>query len=537
MKSIASAPKGRSAEETLIMAAIDPISVQGDKPVIFCADMADQPKMPFNTDNSFQIYGGGNTTELKIMPVASPIISHVLYSKDGIINYRIGGAVSKQIDPNTAVVYAPKSEQLGAVDHADGSFRPSSDWDKYRVLGVSSDYRWSGPVVLANGVTYTARTNEPLELADFEPTSVSDCITAGLTEPISVTAQHNAPTFDVQPIGVIEGSRPPGPGVEVEDVIYSTHENSAQLSNIIQTNSYPITAEGLNTLTINICAKVEELFTSNFGMVEENVNDLFKRYGLSPGPAKTEFDHKRTLEMGVELRENGAQPGDLPTLINIEQQTTTEADEYTAEELADHILILPVIGTTSESLLRIANSGIPATATFFSGSLALKNKLNAAFFEGLTGNVNFQSIRVFFTLSSKLKFTSGKAITKNAGRKYHRSQLTSEVLSTLASSFMVDKHFKLPVTSIQSTGLQISVTSKVLSELVPEENTPYMEPLKANAKKGINQKNIAKYSKLMSLLPPALIQGKKGLALEGRGLVGDLVSFAGPMIYNIINKI
>lgn len=183
----------RSAVDRLLLQVLDPAASCGQKPMRINVDQIQLPKYPIQFDNNFVV--DCPTGDYKIMLIASPIISAVIYSNDGAITVRPGRVIRVGEGP---FYYYVINSKLGFLSDLDVRLllTPKEDFRRFRMISASMQAQWAGPEILKNGVSVTARLTDKENLADFDPNSKADNVIANVSDVLVSTCQHAEPVFD-----------------------------------------------------------------------------------------------------------------------------------------------------------------------------------------------------------------------------------------------------------------------------------------------------------------------------------------------------
>ena len=155
--------------DKLVRSMVDPVANQGVDPPNFQIDNIAEQQLPMSGDNSFTVSINNQLPAdkalMRIAQVASPIVTHLIYCDLGANQIVVVGAKTIVLNENVIGVLGNKIGYLGLLN--DGTFTPSKEYLRYRILSCSDNITYTGKAINVNGNSYTAYIQSPLEIAEI----------------------------------------------------------------------------------------------------------------------------------------------------------------------------------------------------------------------------------------------------------------------------------------------------------------------------------------------------------------------------------
>lgn len=493
-----------SALQRLLMNNLDPAGTVGQRAVRLNIDNIAAPKYPVQFDCNFVLNVGGYA---RLLLASSPLISAVVWSEGSVL---IEGAESYTVStPTGNFTYVLGNKKNLIVDNL-GQLMVASkeDFRQFRMISSAMQLQWCGQEIFKNGIYNLARITDSESLAEFNPNSKIDAVTANVSDVIVMTSQRATATTPLLPVDPNSedagGVRPDGGVKRATEVIICTGGLPSSLDSGTLTYSF-----ASNSTMNGLATGIQGAMVSFYGTNAE-YNRVFITY-ISQLTAK------------------------YPNFYNAESNT------YSCEAKLELDATIGLTANTYQSVHIEAN--LPAT---------MLNATNTNFFSQITSqlaaqvqtfplNVPAGSKTVVFTWNMILRIPID-------GRINQRVQIPNFLAlgideNSLADTVFYDNGFLEPVAQMSGADLRIQVTTTHSFEFLLSDDTVLAATAVANTPKDpeavINRTDYTRFQKIMKGMPPALIMGDLGLArisatqLASRGILSDIKNVLGPIASSI----
>lgn len=522
---------------SLIESALDPVSTQGAQAVNFSIDDIGESQLPMVADNSYSmsLQGVPNGVEplVRIVQIANPVITHLIWCNLGSSYIVIEGAKTFNVDENTVAILGNKLEFLGTLS-GDQFFTPSKEYNQYRILSVSDNIRYNGKVIDVSGNMYTSQVQNPLEIGQVSPYQIADSVRSPMIKAVTRVAQHKQAVFDYQ-------------YVESQDNAENSKGNMITLNNMInfsQSESSAFTLKGLdNPAFISGATAANQLaswYASGFNSIMSSntlvtafsnyFDDINEKYGIYQDNYKTlTITHNKTVTILASINvSNATGPTDVANAAiwqnYIQHSSTAYSPQVYVSEEGD--VTQTFTGDSATSGVEYYLQHLATTDPVSDYEVNQWGGLTAAV--PLATGMLKQATKIDFQFKFRAKIPP--SLRTDSMVDYPGINLISVIEDDMAGYFN-DPHYKVALTeiSVGNGEMNIMITSRYLYQLIV--NIKSVLGLQAkrcdydtNSVKG-NQ--MSTYAKITRALPPAIIEGEAMSQLKGRGLLGDIAGTVG----------
>lgn len=523
--------RGHSAIERLVLSVLDPSTACGQQPIRVNVDQVQLPKFPIQLDNNFVV---NSEVDFKIMLVASPIISAVIYSKD-ILSVSVTGARSivkqaQDLDPSAAndgYIYV-LNNKLGFLADLDTRLYVTAkeDFRRFRMITASMQSQWSGPEIFKSGVQVTARLTDKDDFKEFEPNEKADNTISNVSEVLVTTCQHSNPVFE---FNETDRNNDNGAGTfidpEVEDAAVYTHQFVFnQLTTGPKTFAFnDITLTGGDVPNANTIAQtfLSKVFGKCYGHMSAAPEHLivsntivgayvakYPSFKSSPNASFTVYSCAYKVKTVVTNRNNGT------VLTN----TAAITNSVTADDSTLFVSIFQAIEAYYLNFLDVGTGNTTKVPAGFAGEARYDVDVTVILEIPLNGRIR-QNVIIPRDLTASLS------------------------RNMIAETPFYDDNFLQPVTSVSTTlGTQYSAQYQTchLFEFVLDDTTVLGTTAVAHAPNDsdttVSKSQFDKFQKTMKGMPPALILNDSGFTrtttgqLKSRGVLSQLVGLVRPLM-------
>lgn len=484
-------------------------------------------------DNNFVV---NSINDFKIMLVASPIISAVIYSTD-ISSVEVSGAKSitklaQENNPdavNEGFIYV-LNNKLGFLADLDTRLfvTPKEDFRRFRMITASMQSQWSGPEIFKNGVQVTARLTDKDELKDFEPNEKADNTISNVSEVLVTTCQHSNPVFE---FNEVDRNNDNGGGTfidpEIEDAAVYTHEF------VFNQNSTGPKTFAFDAITL-APANVPSATTLAQTFISKVFDACISSLQASPQHSLVSNDIV------------GAYVAKYPSFRSTEINNTG-GSVYSCSYRAKTVITNRVNNTKLTNTATITNSVASLDGSFF---ISLFQALAAYYVNFLdVGTGNTTRCPVGFNGANKydVDVTIVLEIPLN-GRIRQNIPIPRDMTAALSRNMVAetpffDDNFLQPVTSVSVTyANQYAAQYQTchMFEFVLDDTTILGTTAVAHAPNDsdttVSKAQFDKFQKTMKGMPPALILNDTGFTrtttgqLKSRGVLSQLVGLVKPLM-------
>jgi len=503
----------KKALPRLLLSALSPKAVQGQKPFRFNIDQSITPKKSYTYESTFTIKTTNEGDDFKILWFASPIIIAQITSKFPLeisgVRYisdrpREGGSYDYYMLGN-------KTGFLGEVDQ-DFTFLPVKDFKQYRCLLATGSMIWVGKEIDKNGTYWGARITDREELETFDPLAKADNVNTGVDGMISVTAQHINPIFDWTYIDDNDDeeviNKPDATLLEVINIICSDTSTKGALS---YDGFVTPTAGTYNGAAFNL--SLNNLFTTSsfntdIAALFQDINNKYGNAFFKVNPTTGFIKFADLIEMSMTIRKVTTSPNG-PGLSYLPQTETTLYDA----DLTNFTTLAAAIAAAMRAV----------GTNFFSNNV-------------LPNSSGFSRIEVCFRAVLKTTELINQSLSNTSKI---RTQLIPDIIEGIDQIAHMADQFLLPVVQVQTDNGRFQVTQTTVWELTVEDTSPFtMDTVASNnidPDMTLSKGEMSRFLKVLNAMPPMLefsgtqLSSYAATELNSRGIFGDISSILGPI--------
>lgn len=501
----------RSAVERLLLHVLDPAASCGQRAIRINVDQIQLPKFPIQFDNNFVVQSlSGN---YKIMLIASPIVSAVIYGSPGDVT--VGPNRTLTVDGDNGQYTYVLNSKIGFLADMDPRYILSvkEDFRRFRMISASMQSQWSGPELFKNGVAVTARITDKENLAEFDPNSKADNVISNVSDVLVVTCQHSEPVFEFSPVDANNddgGGNLPDPD-KSQYATYTYEVNTkypfqvldglTQPSPTLSTTNATTTAETISQWLTSVAASMS---------TDQNIN----------------YTSNRIITALANKYPNFASEG----------YSVSATTSYSC--IVKFSVTLRPKNTTKKIVASATFNGMPDTTTgdfFRQLLLRARDYITDATQPGaLTGIITDGSFNVELLVPIDGKIEQRLSVPWPIGAPLISNELTSTPF--------YDDNFLQPVTQILGSGdfqTSIQYQTSHLFEFVLGDTTVLATAAVANtptdAESTVSKAHFNRFQKIMKGMPPAHILSDVGMTrttmsqFASRGILNDIFNLAAPI--------
>lgn len=497
-----------------VLAAIDSSTTQGQQAIRAHIDDVSVAKMPyqFSTVCTIRDSSPAGNSIIKVEWLPSAVFSLRVWSSSGPSNLDIG-LTGYVVSGEYTYVLNSNLGFVGKYSADFDTFVASVDWRKFRILGCSGSFIWSGPQLNKNGTATIARAENSDELALFNPSSKSDFVTLSLDDLITVSAIHDSPTFpfiSVDPNdAAIDNSNKPS-GALVATSVYvssSVGTHPGQMPSVAVNPASTTNA----SFAASVAAAIVGSSTDVVPAITNALNQLNAKYVIYQANGKCTLVSDFSLSF-YDMSPGVHPPADWEAWFSQVVSATfaaTYTDQYT---LSDPTNILPILSAAVDNLL--LSNAIPCPPI---------DPLGMPFNLGMRLHLTFQA--------QPLGITRGRDIDQSLHPMVYLRDPNFEADRT---ELFFDPNYQPTVAQFSATNLTLTLTHSVFAEFIVSDTSPFTANTIAmndasDRTAGMNKQDFVRYQKILGALPPGLQRGQMGKQLQSRGILADIVSVLGPI--------